>query len=347
MIFTLNRDKSRRLIEGLTEAAIIVRGATVVMSNRAARNLLGVAIESVDVRQVLPHPALIERLVRGRVTGHEEVEAAGFGGARRHWLVRISPLGDGDLLVRLIDRSEARAAEQMRVDFVANASHELRTPLSTLIGYTETLRERTSELDGGTQERFLSIVHDEARRMQRVVEDLISLSRIEAEKFTTPTEAVDLEQLIEVSVESARRMADEHKSELITSISPDLPPIAADASQILQVLDNLITNALRYGEPGTPVRVSAMLEDEMVHVSVTDQGEGIAPEHVKRLTERFYRVDTSRSRSLGGTGLGLSIVKHIVERHRGRLTIESKLNKGTTAHVLLPIAAGSPVTRLS
>ena len=339
MIFTLNRDKSRRLIEGLTEAAIIVRGATVVMSNRAARNLLGVAIENVDVRQVLPHPALIERLVRGRVTGHEEVEAAGFGGARRNWLVRISPLGEGDLLVRLIDRSEARAAEQMRVDFVANASHELRTPLSTLIGYTETLRERTSELDGDTQERFLSIVHDEARRMQRVVEDLISLSRIEAEKFTTPTEAVDLEQLIEVSVESARRMAEERQSELVTSIAPDLPPIAADASQILQVLDNLITNALRYGEPGTPVTVSATLEDEMVHVSVTDRGEGIAPEHVKRLTERFYRVDTSRSRSLGGTGLGLSIVKHIVERHRGRLTIESEVEKGTAVHVLLPVVA--------
>jgi two-component system phosphate regulon sensor histidine kinase PhoR len=226
----------------------------------------------------------------------------------------------------------------MRVDFVANASHELRTPLSTLIGYTETLRERTSELDGETQERFLSIVHDEARRMQRVVEDLISLSRIEAEKFTTPTEAVDLEQLIEVSVESAKRMADERKSELVTSIASDLPPVAADASQILQVLDNLITNALRYGEPGTPVTVAATLEDEMVHVSVTDQGEGIAPEHVKRLTERFYRVDTSRSRSLGGTGLGLSIVKHIVERHRGRLTIESKVGKGTTVHVLLPVA---------
>jgi len=339
VIFTLNRDKSRRLIEGLTEAAIIVRGATVVMSNRAARNLLGVAIENVDVRQVLPHPALIERLVRGRVTGHEEVEAAGFGGARRNWLVRISPLGEGDLLVRLIDRSEARAAEQMRVDFVANASHELRTPLSTLIGYTETLRERTSELDGDTQERFLSIVHDEARRMQRVVEDLISLSRIEAEKFTAPTEAVDLEQLIEVSVESARRMAEERQSELVTSIAPDLPPIAADASQILQVLDNLVTNALRYGEPGTPVTVSATLEDEMVHVSVTDRGEGIAPEHVKRLTERFYRVDTSRSRSLGGTGLGLSIVKHIVERHRGRLTIESEVGKGTAVHVLLPVVA--------
>jgi len=338
VIFTLGRDKSRRLIEGLSEAAIIVRGASVTMSNAVARDLLGVAIEGVDVRQVLPHPAVVERLVRGKINGPEEVEAAGFGRSRRHWLVRIAPLGDGDLLVRLIDRSEARAAEQMRVDFVANASHELRTPLSTLIGYAETLRERTGEIDDDTRGRFMSIVHEEAQRMKRVVEDLISLSRIEAEKFTTPTEAVDLEQLIDVSVESARRIAEERQSELIRNIEPSLPAIAADASQILQVLDNLITNALRYGEPGTPVTVTASLEDAMVHVSVGDQGEGIAPEHLTRLTERFYRVDTSRSRSLGGTGLGLSIVKHIVERHRGRLTIESELGKGTIIHVLLPVA---------
>jgi two-component system phosphate regulon sensor histidine kinase PhoR len=228
----------------------------------------------------------------------------------------------------------------MRVDFVANASHELRTPLSTLIGYTETLRERTEELDGNTQERFLSIVHDEARRMQRVVEDLISLSRIEAEKFTTPTEAVDLEQLIEVSVEGSKRMAEERGSPLVTKIEGGLPPVAADRVQILQVLDNLLTNALRYGEQATPVTVSASLEDAMVHLTVADQGEGIAPEHLQRLTERFYRVDTSRSRSLGGTGLGLSIVKHIIERHRGRLTFESEVGKGTTVHVLLPVAAG-------
>ena len=147
--------------------------------------------------------------MRGRITGPEEVEAAGFGGSKRAWLVRIAPLGDGDLLVRLIDRSEARAAEQMRVDFVANASHELRTPLSTLIGYAETLRERIGDIDDETRIRFMSIVYEEAQRMQRVVEDLISLSRIEAEKFTTPTEAVDLEQLIHVAVESAGRIAAE------------------------------------------------------------------------------------------------------------------------------------------
>jgi len=238
----------------------------------------------------------------------------------------------------LVDSSETRAAEQMRVDFVANASHELRTPLSTLIGYTETLRERAQEVDPETRERFLSVVHDEARRMQRVVEDLISLSRIEAEKFTAPTDAIALQPLIEHAIESARRMADERGSALVAEVGQDLPDIAADRTQILQLLDNLVTNALRYGETGTPVVIAANAEGPMVHLKVTDQGEGIAPEHVKRVTERFYRVDTSRSRSLGGTGLGLSIVKHIVERHRGRLNVESVVGKGTSVHVLLPVA---------
>ena len=133
-------------------------------------------------------------------------------------------------------------------------------------------------------------------------------------------------------------MADERGSKIVEDVDSALPPIAADRGQILQLLDNLVANALRYGEPGTPVTVSAIPEGPMVHLSVVDQGEGIAPEHVARVTERFYRVDTSRSRSLGGTGLGLSIVKHIVERHRGRLSIDSTLGVGTTIHVLLPVA---------
>jgi two-component system phosphate regulon sensor histidine kinase PhoR len=337
VIFTLGKDKSRQLIEGLTEPALIVRGAAVIMSNAAARDVFGVAIEGVDVRQVLPHPAVIERLVRGKLRTPDEVEVAGLGGSRRHWLARLAPLDDGSILVRLIDRNEARAAEQMRVDFVANASHELRTPLSTVIGYSETLRESDAGMDDETRAKFLVVVHDEARRMQRVVEDLISLSRIEAEKFTTPTEPVDIAPMIDVAVESAARMAADRGSKLKCNVASDLPPISADRGQILQVLDNLITNALRYGEPGTPVSITARLDGGMVHVEVADKGEGIPPEHIPRLTERFYRVDTSRSRGLGGTGLGLSIVKHIVERHRGRLTIESVVGKGTTIHVLLPI----------
>jgi two-component system phosphate regulon sensor histidine kinase PhoR len=252
--------------------------------------------------------------------------------------MRTAPLADGTRLIRFVDRSEVAAAEQMRVDFVANASHELRTPLATLIGYTETLREQAEEIDAETRERFLSVVHDEARRMQRVVEDLISLSRIEAEKLIAPTDALALRPLVDHALDSARHTADERGSPLVSDVADDLPDIAADRSQILQLLDNLIMNALRYGEPGTPVTVSADAEGPMIHLAVADKGDGIAPEHIKRVTERFYRVDTSRSRSLGGTGLGLSIVKHIVERHRGRLTIESELGEGTTIHVLLPVA---------
>ncbi len=330
------------LLEGLSEPALIASGGRVVAANLAARALLGETISGAPIARVTAHPAALEVLERADADG--EVELTGLDGSRRHWLMRTVRLADGQTLVRFADRSEARAAEQMRVDFVANASHELRTPLATLIGYTETLREQSDEIDPDTRERFLSVVHDEARRMQRVVEDLISLSRIEAEKFTEPTEAVALDALIDHEIDSAQRTAEERGSELVREISPGLPEIAADRGQILQLLDNLLTNALRYGEPGTPVTISARRQGSMVHLAVTDHGEGIPPEHVARVTERFYRVDTSRSRSLGGTGLGLAIVKHIVERHRGRLTIESELGKGTRVNVFLPVASRHEVS---
>jgi len=329
-------DRDAALLEGLPEPAIVVTGRHVLSSNAAARALLGDAIDGAAVDTVISHPAALEALSVGDQA--DDVELTGLDGSRRHWLMRTAQLADGRRLIRFVDRSESRAAEQMRVDFVANASHELRTPLATLIGYAETLREQSPEIDAATRERFLAVVHEEARRMQRVVEDLISLSRIEAEKFTAPTDAVDLAPLVEEATDGVRRMADERASDLVRNVEAALPPIAADGSQILQLLENLLTNALRYGEPGTPVTVSAALEGPMVHLAVTDEGEGIAPEHVRRVTERFYRVDTSRSRSLGGTGLGLSIVKHIVERHHGRLVIDSALGRGTTVHVLLPVA---------
>ncbi|HEY6048253.1 MAG TPA: ATP-binding protein [Sphingomicrobium sp.] len=332
------------LLEGLSEAALIADRGCVVAANRAARDLLGDSIEGAPLDRVISHPAAVEALERSEKDAADGVELTGLGGSRRHWLMRSAALPDGTSLIRFVDRSEVAAAEQMRVDFVANASHELRTPLSTLIGYTETLREQADEIGPETRERFLSVVHDEARRMQRVVEDLISLSRIEAEKFTTPTDAIAIEPLIDHALNSARRLAEERRSRLVRDVADDLPLIAADRSQILQLVDNLVENALRYGEPGTPVTVSADAEGPMVHLTVRDEGEGIAPEHIRRVTERFYRVDTSRSRSLGGTGLGLSIVKHIVERHRGRLNIESELGKGTTVNVLLPVAFHKSVT---
>jgi two-component system phosphate regulon sensor histidine kinase PhoR len=325
------------ILEALTEAALIAAHGRVIVANAPAKALLGDAIESAALTDVISHPAALEAL-RNPGRDREGVSLTGLDTSRRHWLMHSSQLADGTLLVRFVDRSEARAAEQMRVDFVANASHELRTPLATLIGYTETLREQGETIDPPTRERFLAVVHDEARRMQRVVEDLISLSRIEAEKFTAPTEAVDLGSLVEQAVDGARRLAAERGSHLVTQVAPRLPAIAADRGQILQLLDNLITNALRYGDAGTPVVISAVVDESMVTLAIADQGEGIPARHLPRVTERFYRVDTSRSRSLGGTGLGLSIVKHIVERHRGRLNIDSRPNEGTTVSVWLPIA---------
>jgi len=308
------------------------------MSNAAARDVLGQWIEGQDVRLAIRHPAAVERLLTSDPHAPDEAELVGLGEAERRWTMRVARLEDGSLLVRLRDRSEAHAAEQMRVDFVANASHELRTPLATLVGYAETLREQADELDPQTRDRFTAIVHDEARRMQRLVEDLISLSRIEAEKFSTPNEAVWLPDLVEQVVQGCRNAAEERGCDLHVEAEPDLPPTAGDRIQLLQLIENLVSNALRYGRPGTPIMIRLTRERNMVHLAVSDQGEGIAAEHIPRITERFYRVDPSRSRALGGTGLGMAIVKHIVERHRGRLTIESVVGEGTTFDVSLPAA---------
>jgi two-component system phosphate regulon sensor histidine kinase PhoR len=326
------------ILETLPEPALVVAGGRVRTSNEAARAILGPEIDGQDVRLAIRHPAAVERLLTSNPQGPEEAELVGLGEAERRWTMNVGPLPDGALFVRLTDRSEAHAAEQMRVDFVANASHELRTPLATLVGYAETLREQGAELDVETRERFTAIVHDEARRMQRLVEDLISLSRIEAERFSPPRDALDLDHLVRDAIAGIRALAEEKGSEIRLESEPALPPVAGDLSQILQLVDNLVSNALRYGRKGAPVRVALRRERDMVHLSVADEGEGVAPEHIPRITERFYRVDPSRSRSLGGTGLGLSIVKHIVERHRGRLRFESELGKGTIVHVLLPVA---------
>lgn len=326
----------RALLEALDEPSLLIHGDRVILANTAARQLFGRISQGSNVRLALRHPHALEPILSQR-TG--DVEVTGIGGSGRPWIMSVRRAGDDLLLVRLADRSAARAAEKMRVDFVANASHELRTPLATLIGYAETLREQSAEVDDATRRRFVTIIHDEARRMQRVVEDLISLSRIEAERFSPPRDPIDIAALVEESVGHWRAIAEERGSALAVEVEPELPATTGDRNQISQLLDNLIGNALRYGRAGTPVRIGIRQEAEMVRLTVSDEGEGIPAIHIPRITERFYRVDASRSRALGGTGLGLSIVKHIVERHRGRLEIESTVGRGTDVHILLPVAA--------
>jgi two-component system phosphate regulon sensor histidine kinase PhoR len=266
------------------------------------------------------------------------VELVGLGTHERRWEMAVRDLPDGSRLARLTDRTGAYAVERIRVDFVANASHELRTPLATLLGFIETLEEAGD--DAATRARFLKIMFGEAKRMQRLVEDLMSLSRIEADKYSLPREAVELPGLIDEVRDALRTGLVPDAERIVVGVGDGIRPVAGDRAQLSQLLHNLIGNAAKYGRAGGPIHISlAPARAGMIRIVVEDEGDGIPPEHLPRLTERFYRVDPSRSRSLGGTGLGLAIVKHIVERHRGRLDIFSEPGKGTRVSVLLPIAA--------
>ncbi|WOK37317.1 ATP-binding protein [Sphingomonas sp. C3-2] len=330
-----------KVIEALNDPALIIRRGRIIIANPAALALFGNHIMGEDVRVAIRHPAAAEHLMASTLPRDDRgIELVGLGSLDQHWLMRVVDIGDERRLVHLIDRSEAYVAERMRVDFVANASHELRTPLAGIIGFIETLDEPEAGSDAGTRKRFLGVMMKEARRMQTLVDDLISLSRIEADKYRAPDDAVDLVPLVqEVSrVTKDRPGADQR--EILVEIDEKTPPVAGDRAQLSQLLHNIVGNAFKYGRPGTPIRISmAGNGNAMVRLSVEDEGEGIAPHHIPRLTERFYRVDSGRSRSLGGTGLGLSIVKHIVERHRGKLDIASISGKGTTVTVTLPAAS--------
>jgi two-component system, OmpR family, phosphate regulon sensor histidine kinase PhoR len=331
------------LLTAIDDPMLLVRERRVVAANAAAHSLLGDHIEGTDVRIAIRHPAAAERLAAGSTEDEAattRTELVGLGGADRHWTLAATRLPDGSRLVRLTDHSQARAAEQMRADFVANASHELRTPLATVIGFLETLEDEEAAADPATRTRFLKIMSDEATRMRSLVDDLMSLSRIEAERFAAPTDPVDMLNVAESVRESVSALSQARKSEVVVEKEAQGTIVPGDRGQLTQLLSNLVTNALNYGWAGTPVRIR--FEEAgggMLRVRVIDQGEGIAAEHIPRLTERFYRVDASRSRSVGGTGLGLAIAKHIALRHRGRLEIVSKLGEGTSVRVYLPHAA--------
>jgi two-component system phosphate regulon sensor histidine kinase PhoR len=328
------------LIETTDDPLILVERQLVVRANLAARNLLGAHIVGEDMRLAIRHPAAAERLaIPSAIETAAPVELAGLGDRERRWEMFVHELSGGTRLVRLRDRTGTYVAERMRVDFVANASHELRTPLATLLGFIETLQDQNAAEDIATRSRFLKIMFGEAKRMQQLVDDLISLSRIEAEKFRPPQDALDLAALIEDVEVAIRSGRPDDASRLLVETDTRVLPVAGDHIQLAQLLHNLIGNALKYGRSGTPVRITLSNAPRgMVRLSIADEGDGIAPEHLPRLTERFYRVDPGRSRALGGTGLGLAIVKHIVERHRGRLDIESEVGRGTTVSVLLPVA---------
>jgi two-component system phosphate regulon sensor histidine kinase PhoR len=324
-------------IEAVFEPMLLVEAQRVTAANRAARALLGEHILGEDVRVAIRHPAAAERLLNP-VDGApgSPIHLVGLGTRDQRWEMRVRALPDGGRVVHLSDRTGAHAADKMRVDFVANASHELRTPLASILGFIETLEDAAD--DPETRARFLKVMDNEARRMQRLIDDLISLSRIEAEKYRAPDDVVDLPALLGQVRDELSALAPARAADIALTVDP-MPAVRGDRVQLSQLLHNIIGNAMKYGRAGTPVTVAlAATESAMVRLTVRDESEGIAPEHLPRLTERFYRVDSSRSRAAGGTGLGLAIVKHIVERHRGRLDITSSVGEGTAVTILLPTA---------
>lgn len=332
----ITEDRMRELIEPLGLPYLVMEKRRIVLANKAAREVLGHHVQGQDARVALRHPEAVRLLESGKAG---EAVIRGLSGPRSVWAVSVRPVDASKTMIELINRTAEADISRAHTDFVANASHELRTPLASIIGYVETLIDADGEdpvrpMKRETRLRFLETIAREGKRLQALVEDLMSLSRIEAEKHELPASVLDLSASLDSVVAGMQTL--HGKERLVFERAAVTMPIRGDEQQLHQLARNLIENALKYGAPDQPVRISLQRQGEMYEFRVSDSGDGIAPEHLPHLTRRFYRTDPGRSRAIGGTGLGLAIVKHIVERHRGRMDIESQLGIGTNVTVKLP-----------
>jgi two-component system phosphate regulon sensor histidine kinase PhoR len=322
--------------------------------NPRARDLFPNIADNQPLFQVSRSPGLLAAIERARELGYAQTgEMADRGSTGRRLLVTVSPLsnaaspnvggglrGTGHLLAQFRDLSEQDRLAQLRSDFIANASHELRTPLASLKGFIETLQGPASG-DAAARQRFLGIMERQAARMARILDDLLSLSRIEMRAHLPPKDEVDVAAIVRAALHGLEPIASEAKIRLSLVTADESCIVRGDRDELEQVFQNLIQNAIKYGNDGGAVDVSVRntpAPDGMsgkITIAIADNGPGIADEHLPRLTERFYRVDTAASRERGGTGLGLAIVKHILNRHQGQLDIVSELGKGSTFTVIL------------
>lgn len=330
-----------RVVDVLPDPLLLIAADRKVShANRAARDLAGIDLRGHDLASGLRNPQLLAA-VDAVLAGGEgrSIEISFPVPVERHFAVRVEPLGPDlpDAAVAVFhDLTVLEQTERMRADFVANVSHELKTPLASLLGYIETLQGSARD-DTEARERFLPIMDEQARRMARLVDDLLSLARIEMEEHSRPTERVEIAGLLREAAGLLEPQASGRAVAVTLDLADGLPPLAGDRHQLTEVFENLIGNAIRYGREGGTVRVTAQARPAgHITIAVADEGEGIPAVHIPRLTERFYRVDAARSRERGGTGLGLAIVKHIVNRHRGRLAIESQPGRGSVFSVILP-----------
>lgn len=326
-------DRFGDLIEEAGSPLILARADRVLVANREARKVLGAHIVQQDLRMAIRSPEALKLFNRKR---EGAVLVRGLKRRNDIWQVSRKDLGEDIAIIELIDRTESDSISRAHTDFVANASHELRTPLASIIGYVETLRDEDAAEDAQLRDKFLGTIQKEATRMQSLVSDLMSLSRIEAEKHEAPDELIALAEATERAAIDAAGL--ERRDRLQLELDSNAR-VKGDERQIEQVIRNIVDNAFKYGSDDGAVSVSLTVENNRKAVlCVKDEGEGIPKEHIPMLTRRFYRTDPGRSRASGGTGLGLAIVKHIVERHSGRLTIKSKIGEGTQVNIAFPLA---------
>ncbi len=343
------------LVDTLPDILIMINDEKkVVRTNRAARAIFGQNLAGQLLKDVIPNPYLIDAItsviqdLKGR-----EIEFRIEDPVVRDFLAIIErfpvPTAGGiSTVITMNDITELKSVEQMRADFVANASHELRTPLASIKGFVETLLGPARD-DEVAREEFLKIMLDQADRMQQLIGDLLSLSKIEMNAHSIPTEQADLGHIVRKEVEHHKRAAGVKNQRLNLQIQENLPPVKGETNELAQVVHNLVSNAIKYGHADSDVAITVKITTELpqdmnmrnlsrvVMLSVKDQGDGIPKQHLPRLMERFYRVDSARTRQVGGTGLGLAIVKGIVTRHRSAITVDSVVGEGTQFSVYLPI----------
>ncbi len=346
--------RSRKaILDSLPDPLILIdRNRQIVGANRAAEDLFSREITGGDLATVIRDPRILDatdRALNSGVSGQAQftilapIEHSFSCGVE---VLTEIPADGTAVILQLHDMTERLKMDRMRADFVANASHELRTPLASVLGFIETLRGPAKD-DPEARHKFLDIMLKQATLMARLIEDLLSLSRIELKEHTRPTEPINIEEVVRTTCELLSGQAKERGVSLEVDVTHPIQNALGDSDELGQVFQNLILNAIKYGGDADRIEIKIAEMEKAYNiisggpwmsVSVRDFGQGFAREHIPRLTERFYRIDTARSRELGGTGLGLAIVKHITKRHRGHLVIDSTLGEGSTFTVYLPIA---------
>jgi len=347
----MNRALAPSIVDAIAQPALLIDDKDRIIGiNAEAGTVIGSDVVDKPLITVLRHPSLHKAIEGCRQSRRrEKTRIVIQQGTQDHsFTVSCAPIPLNGILAVLLcleDLTQLEHAGQMRRDFVANVSHELRTPLTALIGFIETL-QGPARNDPKAQERFLGIMQTEADRMNRLIKDLLSLSQVEGQERIRPDSVVDLQVLLASTIRALTPQAEKNRTRVTLDVDMAETDVTADEDQLRQVFTNLIENAIKYGGADGAVAITiseierdAAIRGPAIKVAVRDTGQGIDPIHIPRLTERFYRVDSHRSREMGGTGLGLAIVKHIVSRHRGRLRIDSVPGQGSCFTVILPRVA--------